>query len=178
LRTWPDVGTGVLSTVFCPHALLWHLPFLTATAICRARTTSANVKTATHLGLTLQTLLHVRRRSNERDEQRIVRQRGGAPLSPILVGDVGAPGQPVRRPKVDRLCAVKACMHPTTQYLLKTSQEWEPLCHASSLSQSGGHQLLQRSCRGGGDPFLRCCRERGPPSPLRSRSAPVLKPAW
>ena len=46
---------------------------------------------------------------HERDQQRVVRQRGGPPLAPVLVRHVAAPGQPVGRPEVDRLRAVEAC---------------------------------------------------------------------
>jgi len=60
---------------------------------------------------------HGGRGAHERDEQRVVAQRGGAALRAVLVGHVGAPGQPVRRAKVDRLRAVEACAAPSARCL-------------------------------------------------------------
>jgi len=43
------------------------------------------------------------------DEEGVVGQGGGLPVPSVLVQDAATPGQPVRRGKVDRLCAVEAC---------------------------------------------------------------------
>lgn len=62
-----------------------------------------------HLGLALEPRGHFGRGGDERDQQRLVAERGRAPLAPVLLGHIGAPGQPVGRPEVDRLRAVEAC---------------------------------------------------------------------